>query len=170
MNKHILILTAFLIPAGLAAPALLAQQEQPWQPPLADQQTPLGDDGGVTPESGTTEGTDEGADLIGRGVGILMENLLRDLGPGLDQLGQDMTGTLNRMAPVFDDLATLVDDLGNYQAPERLENGDIIIRRKPGAPPPPPLGQNLRDLARPDQDGQPQPSTPRDPYAPEIEL
>ena len=31
----------------------------------------------------------------------------------------------------------LMDDAKNYQAPERLENGDILIRRRADAPPPP---------------------------------
>ena len=87
-------------------------------------------------------------------------------------------GALSRMAPVLKDLAVLVDDLGNYETPRRLENGDIVIRRKPGAPSPPPIGENLRDFPDPDAPGADQspdqspdgPSVPRDPDAPEIEL
>lgn len=54
------------------------------------------------------------------------------------------------MAPVLEDLSVLVDDLENYQMPQRLENGDIIIRRRPGAPPPPPLGDSLQDMVPPE--------------------
>jgi hypothetical protein len=35
-------------------------------------------------------------------------------------------------------LLALMDDIGNYQPPERLPNGDILIRRKPDRPLPPP--------------------------------
>jgi hypothetical protein len=31
-------------------------------------------------------------------------------------------------------MMALVDDMTNYELPEMLENGDIIIRRKPDAP------------------------------------
>lgn len=149
--------TAALLATTLGAPALLAQHQKPapqWQPPAA---------GDPAPEDQT-----DGVDLIGRGMGLLMENLLRDVGPDLERLGNDMSGALDRMAPVLKDLSVLVDDLGNYQAPQRLENGDIVIRRKPGAPPPPPLGDSLRDLTTPE--AQPSPELPADPVSPEIEL
>lgn len=88
-------------------------------------------------------GTEEGLGLVERGLGIIAENLWRDIGPDLNRLGQDMGGALADLAPMLQDLAVLVDDLGNYHAPERLENGDVLIRRKADAPPPPPLGESL---------------------------
>jgi hypothetical protein len=30
----------------------------------------------------------------------------------------------------------LIDDIGNYEAPVVLDNGDILIKRKPAAPTP----------------------------------
>ena len=39
-----------------------------------------------------------------------------------------------QMGPAFATLLSQVDDLRYYQAPEILDNGDIIIRRKPDAP------------------------------------
>jgi hypothetical protein len=42
------------------------------------------------------------------------------------------------LEPMARELAALLGDVRNYDPPERLPNGDIIIRRKPGAPPPPP--------------------------------
>lgn len=118
---------------------------------------------------------DDGLSLIQRGIMTLMQNVMREIGPDLDRIGRDMSDSLSRFAPALDDLSVLIDDIGNYTAPERLENGDIIIRRKPGAPPPPPIGQDLRDLARPP--AHPDPALPeddiptaRDPLQPEIAL
>ena len=118
---------------------------------------------------------DDGLSLIQRGIEMLMQNFMREIGPDLDRIGRDMADSLSRFAPALDDLSVLIDDIGNYTAPERLENGDIIIRRKPGAPPPPPIGQDLRDLARPpvetpaDPDDDKAPHPP-DPLQPEIAL
>lgn len=63
--------------------------------------------------------------------------------PDAEGLAQGLTGALRQMGPVLRDLAVQVDDFRNYEAPERLPNGDILIRRSPGAPPPPPLGETL---------------------------
>lgn len=131
----------------LSAPLASAQD---WTPPPADQAIPDGVE------------QDDPGDLIGRGVGILLDNFMRDVQPDLNRLGEDMSGALSNLGPMLGDLTALVDDLRNYQTPERLDNGDIIIRRRADAPPPPPL-----DLA-PDDDQSP--AVPRDPDAPEIEL
>lgn len=70
----------------------------------------------------------------------LMENMFRRAQPHLEGLARDMGGLMDDYAPVFEDLGRLMDDIGNYDLPpERLPNGDILIRRKAGAPPPPPL-------------------------------
>ncbi|CAM3074654.1 hypothetical protein PANO111632_01580 [Paracoccus nototheniae] len=71
--------------------------------------------------------------------------------PNANDLTQDLSGALRQMGPVLRDLATQVDDVRNYQAPERLPNGDILIRRREGAPPPPPMGETLQ----PDDDAAP---------------
>ena len=42
----------------------------------------------------------------------------------------------DRMAPMVGQLKEMVDDLDAYEAPEMLENGDIIIRRKREKPAP----------------------------------
>lgn len=152
MKTRALTLAAFLAPALLAAPVLFAQDDSDaWQPPLQDS----------APE-------EDGTDLIGRGMGLLMENFMRELEPGLDQLGQDMSGAFSNLSPVLKDLGVLIDDLRHYQAPERLENGDIIIRRRAEAPPAPPIGDDLRNFTTPED--QPEPVVPRDPDAPEINL
>ncbi len=48
-----------------------------------------------------------------------------------------MGRALNEMRPMAEQLLKLIDDIGNYEAPVVLENGDILIRRK--LPPPRPL-------------------------------
>ncbi|VDS10178.1 hypothetical protein PARHAE_03392 [Paracoccus haematequi] len=109
--------------------------------------------------------TEDGLGLVERGLGIIAENLWSELGPDLNRLGQDMGGALAGLPPLLKDLAALVDDLGNYEPPERLENGDILIRRKAEAPPPPPLGESLREPGDPAL-----PQVPVDPDQPEIPL
>ncbi|UXU74473.1 MULTISPECIES: hypothetical protein [unclassified Paracoccus (in: a-proteobacteria)] len=120
---------ALLLTGGLLlAPA---HAQTPYEPPSAD---------APTPSTG---------DALERGLESLMDNLMRQAQPHLDRLGRDLGATLNSFQPVLDELGQLMDDVGNYQAPERLENGDILIRRRPDAPPPPPVGPRLRDLLRP---------------------
>lgn len=72
--------------------------------------------------------------LIGEGLRLLFEGLLKEMEPALDEMGRAMKD----LEPMARDLAELLGDVRNYDPPERLPNGDIIIRRKPGAPPPPP--------------------------------
>ena len=38
------------------------------------------------------------------------------------------------MGPALAEMMTRIDDLRNYDSPEIMPNGDIIIRRKPDAP------------------------------------
>ncbi len=102
-------------------------------------------------------GTEEGLGLVERGLGIIAENLWSEFGP---ELGQSLTG----LAPMAQDLAALVDEVGNYHAPQRLENGDILIRRRADAPPPPALGD------APDGSAPAEPRVPVDPDQPEIPL
>lgn len=62
------------------------------------------------------------------------ERELRELG----DLAQEMLRRFaERMQPLAERLGALIDDLDAYAAPEVLPNGDIIIRRKPDAPPRP---------------------------------
>lgn len=81
---------------------------------------------------------DEGPGLIEWGLSLLFDGFRDEMEPAM----QDMAGALAAMKPAIDQLLTLVDDITHYEAPELLENGDIIIRRKPDAPalPTPPEG------------------------------
>lgn len=69
------------------------------------------------------------------------EQMMRELGPTIDSLGALME-TLDQ-----------IDSLGNYEKPEVLPNGDIVIRRKADAPP-------LRDAPDPDAPAGPPDATP----------
>ena len=69
--------------------------------------------------------------------------------------------------PAMEELSRLMDDIGNYEMPpERLPNGDILIRRKADAPPPPPLG----DLPGQQPRMEPDPASPLTPDRNQIEL
>jgi hypothetical protein len=88
---------------------------------------------------------DEGGGVFQRGFDMMFRNLMQDAVPQM----RDLSGALNQIGPVLKDLAVLVDDLENYHAPQRQENGDIIIRRRVDAPPAPPIGDSLRGLTDP---------------------
>lgn len=76
----------------------------------------------------------------------LIGQVLKDAAPALEDLERDFGALAQSLEPTMRNMADLVDDIGNYAPPERLENGDILIRRRAGAPPPPPLP----DLALPE--------------------
>ncbi len=154
-----LILCAALMPAAAMA--------QDYEPPLADEPPPS--EGLPAPEE---------PNPLERGLENFMRNLLQQAEPHLDRLGRDLGDTLGAVAPVLQDIGKLMDDVRNYQAPERLENGDILIRRRADAPPPPPVGDALRDMLRPAPEDDPRLAPPpeatpplpeRDPES-EIEL
>jgi hypothetical protein len=84
---------------------------------------------------------EDGFSLMEEGAKLLMRGLMSEVEPAISGL----RGSLEEMAPVFGefvvemgpaltDLLNQIDDFSNYEAPEFLPNGDIIIRRKPGAP------------------------------------
>ena len=56
--------------------------------------------------------------------------------------------------------AAAIDYLLKPVAPERLENGDILIRRRADAPPPPPVGDSLREMLRPAPEKDPRNDSP----------
>ncbi|MBL4917396.1 AAA+ family ATPase [Tabrizicola sp. DMG-N-6] len=91
----------------------------------------MAQDGPILPTPEVEQEPDPG--LIGQGLRRLFEGLLRDMEPALDEMGR----ALQELEPIARDLAELLGDVRHYDPPERLPNGDIIIRRKPGAPPPP---------------------------------
>lgn len=63
-------------------------------------------------------------------------------GQSLDDMARAMREALEalggQIAPWAEQLGRLLDDPGAYEAPVLMPNGDILIRRKPDAPPPAP--------------------------------
>lgn len=84
---------------------------------------------------------ERGADLVEQGMKLLLRGILDEMGTSLDEMQQGLSEAAKEIGPALRDLLALIDDVQNYEAPERLPNGDVILRRKPGAPPPPDLPQ-----------------------------
>ena len=78
---------------------------------------------------------EEGAKLFLRGLMSEMEPAIEDLQNMIDDFGPAMQEFALQMGPVLSEMLNRVDDFRHYAQPEFLPNGDIIIRRKPGAPP-----------------------------------
>lgn len=81
---------------------------------------------------------EEGLDLMQEGAKLLFRGLMSEMEPALDEMGralEDLEPALRKMGPALRELVAMMGDIENYEAPERMPNGDILIRRKPGAPP-----------------------------------
>lgn len=89
--------------------------------------------------------TEDGFSLMEEGAKLLFRGLMSEMEPALDEMGR----ALSEMEPAFQELLALIDDIRNYDPPRVLENGDILIPRKPDAPPP-------KFLPPPPQQEQPQ--------------
>ncbi len=73
---------------------------------------------------------DDGSSLMERGAQQFLEGLLQEMEPAWREL-QDF---MDAMGPAMIELMDEVKDWSAYEPPEVLENGDIIIRRKPEEP------------------------------------
>lgn len=158
---------------GLLAALPLAVLAQGWTPPPADETEPPvlrapETEGRSAPDSSA----EDAFDLIERGAGLLLNEMLRQAEPHLNDMSRNFGEAMDTLGPLVGDLAKQVDDMGNYDAPERLENGDIIIRRKADAPPPPPPGETLRRFTIPRSQPKPPDAAkpPVSPDQPQIEL
>lgn len=81
----------------------------------------------------------QGAELFLKGLTEQVEPALEDLLALGDEIGPEMLDFFSQMGPALGDLMESVEDWSAYHPPERLPNGDIIMRRKqpeiPGADP-----------------------------------
>jgi hypothetical protein len=96
-----------------------------------------------------------GGSLMEEGAKLFLRGLMAQAEPVLDEMERslrEMEPALREMGPRLKQLVDLMGDVTNYEAPERLPNGDILIRRKPGAPPAPVLP--APDANRLDQGGE----------------
>ncbi len=89
----------------------------------------------------TTGEVSEGMNLMEEGAKLLLRGLLNEMDPAIeelrdlaDEIGPQMQLFAEEMGPAFAELMAQVDDLRNYEPPELLPNGDIIIRRRDVAP------------------------------------
>jgi hypothetical protein len=73
-----------------------------------------------------------GLDRLGEGGRMLLEGLMDEMRPMLDGMQPFLE---EEVMPMLNRLGEIVDDLSHYDLPERLPNGDIILRRSPDAPP-----------------------------------
>ncbi len=80
---------------------------------------------------------EDGSSLMERGARLFLEGLLREMEPAIEELqglADEAEPALRqfaeRMGPALAGILGRIDDLSNYELPEMLPNGDIIIRRK----------------------------------------
>ncbi|MDW4499559.1 hypothetical protein R5H30_16315 [Sulfitobacter sp. D35] len=85
---------------------------------------------------------EEGPSLMERGADLFLEGLIDEMGPALEGMRQ----FAEEMGPALQELMTRVENWAEYEKPEMLPNGDIIIRRKT------PLDPENRPEAAPDDD------------------
>lgn len=88
----------------------------------------------LVPASAPAQSVD-GESAVEQGLRDFLDGLAEEVGPALrdlEDLGQTMTPLLRDLQR---SLGEVVDDLSQFEAPEVLPNGDIILRRKrPEAP------------------------------------
>ncbi|WP_299412033.1 hypothetical protein [uncultured Sulfitobacter sp.] len=84
---------------------------------------------------------EEPPSLMERGAQLFFEGLMQEMAPALEDLtalmeeaGPALQSFVAEMGPKLREVLEEVEDWSVYEAPEVLENGDIIIRRKPDAP------------------------------------
>lgn len=93
-------------------------------------------DNGEAPDGDVTEGLD----LLGEGAQMILEGLMEEMRPLLEEARPYFE---DEVLPFLNRMGELMDDVTSYELPERLPNGDIIIRRSDDAPPfEPEVGEN----------------------------
>ncbi|GAD54049.1 hypothetical protein [Limimaricola cinnabarinus] len=84
---------------------------------------------------------DEGFGLMQRGAELFFEGIMGEMEPAIEDFRAfaktaepHLRALLSEMGPALMQVLDRIDDIANYEAPEILENGDIILRRKREAP------------------------------------
>ena len=81
---------------------------------------------------------DDGFSLMQEGAKLLLRGMMSEMEPALDEMGDALRQAqpyLEDLGPQFTALLDMMGDIRHYEQPVVLDNGDILIRRKPGAPP-----------------------------------
>jgi len=78
---------------------------------------------------------EDGLTLMERGAQMLLRQFLSEVGPKVGEVQEGLQDALTALEPALRELLTMIGDIRNYEPPERLPNGDILLRRKPEAPP-----------------------------------
>ncbi|GAB5448245.1 MAG: hypothetical protein Gyms2KO_31180 [Gymnodinialimonas sp.] len=73
----------------------------------------------------------EGLGLLGEGTRMILEGLMEEMRPMIEEARPYFE---DEVLPFLNRMGELMDDVTSYELPERLPNGDIIIRRSPDAP------------------------------------
>lgn len=83
------------------------------------------------------EGEERGSDLMERGMELLLDGLREEMSPALKHMrqmaedyGPALFSFLDEMGPAFAEMLNSVRDWTDYEPPEMLPNGDIVIRKK----------------------------------------
>jgi len=97
----------------------------------------------LAPAAQEAEGdADDGFSLMEEGAKLFLRGLLDEVEPAIEEM-ESFAGEVepalrsfaDELGPALAQLMSMIDEIGNYEAPEVLPNGDIIIRRRPDAPP-----------------------------------
>jgi hypothetical protein len=88
------------------------------------------------------EAEKDGFSLMEEGAKLFLRGMMEEAEPALDELrrfAEEMQPAMRQfveeMGPALNELMGKIDDLSNYEPPEMLPNGDIILRRKVPMPP-----------------------------------
>ena len=77
---------------------------------------------------------DEGFNLVEEGMMLFFRGLAEEMEPALKDMAREMEPVMRDLAetlgPRMAELAEMIGEFDQYHPPEKLENGDIIIRRK----------------------------------------
>ena len=92
---------------------------------------------------------DDGFSLMEEGMKLVLRGMMTEVEPTLDEMDQALRAlepSLKELGPKLLSLMALIDDVGNYDFPVMLPNGDILIRRNvplapKGDPQPDPNGE-----------------------------
>jgi hypothetical protein len=75
---------------------------------------------------------DDGFSLMEEGMKLVMRGMMAEMEPALDQMDEafsKLEPSLQELGPKLMSLMSMIDDVGNYDFPVMLPNGDILIRR-----------------------------------------